>query len=74
MLRAGECILHSRTLKRLFRQNAETSTLQTCAPQNARHARNYSPSRWQNCARAYSRLSFAIKLALILAGHTASHS
>ena len=34
----------------------------------------YSPSRWQNCAHAYSRLSFAIKLALILAGHTASHS
>src|SRR5216110_199148 len=31
--RAGECILHSRTLKRLFRQNAETSTLQACAPQ-----------------------------------------
>src|SRR5436190_12863044 len=31
--RAGECILHLRTLKRLFRQNAETSTLQACAPQ-----------------------------------------
>ena len=35
---------------------------------------SYSPSRWRNCARAYSRLSFAMKLALILAGHTASHS
>src|SRR5213078_93135 len=31
--RAGECILHLRTLKRLFRQNAETSTLEACAPQ-----------------------------------------
>src|SRR6476620_8017169 len=31
--RAGECILHSRTLKRLFRQNAETGTLQACPPQ-----------------------------------------
>ncbi len=43
--RAGECILHSRTLPELnpagesalkessFRQNAETSTLQACAPQ-----------------------------------------
>jgi hypothetical protein len=74
MLRAGECILHSRTLKRPFRQNAETSTLQACAPQIARHARNYSPMRCLNCAHAYSRLSFAMKLALILAGQTASHS
>ena len=37
--RAGECILHSRTFLALqtygssFRQNAETSTLQACAPQ-----------------------------------------
>src|SRR5262245_54027010 len=37
-------------------------------------ARSYSPSRRRNCALAYSRLSFAMKLALILAGHTASHS
>jgi error-prone DNA polymerase len=31
--RAGERILRSRTFKRWFRQNAETSTLQACAPQ-----------------------------------------
>ena len=43
-------------------------------PRLCEHARSYSPSRLQNCARAYSRLSFAMKLALILAGHTASHS
>ena len=47
----------------------------TCAlPKLHEHARSYSPSRWRNCARAYSRLSFAMKLALIFAGHTASHS
>jgi hypothetical protein len=39
--RAGECILHSRTFwdwtvcRCSFRQNAETSTLQACAPQNS---------------------------------------
>src|SRR4030095_1171269 len=37
-------------------------------------ARDQSPRRWRNCARAYSRFSFEIKLALISAGHTASHS
>jgi hypothetical protein len=31
--RAGDDILSSRTL-RLFRQNAETSTLQACAPRS----------------------------------------
>jgi hypothetical protein len=35
-MRAGARILRSRTLKRLFRQNAETSTLQACAPQIVR--------------------------------------
>src|SRR5215211_6110363 len=43
-------------------------------PRVSENARDYSPSRWRNCALAYSRLSFAMKLALILAGHTASHS
>ena len=38
------------------------------------HARAYSPRRRRNCARPYSRLSFEMKLALISAGHTASHS
>jgi error-prone DNA polymerase len=39
--RAGECILHSRTFsasktrRSSFRQNAETSTLKACAPQNS---------------------------------------
>src|SRR5215813_6489793 len=32
---ANSFALHSRTLKRLFRQNAETSTLEVCAPQNS---------------------------------------
>src|SRR5207249_2594009 len=35
---------------------------------------NYSPARVFQLARAYSRFSFAIKLALISAGQTASHS
>src|SRR5262249_46165211 len=75
LLRAGECILHSRTLKRFFRQNAETSTLQACAPQSKQtHAPDYSPRRCPNWARAYSRFNFEMKLALISAGHTASHS
>jgi DNA polymerase III alpha subunit len=43
-------------------------------PRVREHARNYSPRRWRNCAPAYSRFSFAIKLALISAGQTASHS
>jgi hypothetical protein len=61
--------------KRSFRRDAETSTRDACAPQNSRtRAGDYSPKRWRNCARTYSRFSFAIKLALISAGHTASHS
>src|SRR5213592_3639175 len=43
-------------------------------PRVREHMRDYSPKRWRNCARAYSRFNFAIKLALISAGHTASHS
>ena len=35
---------------------------------------NYSPSRLRRSAAPYSRLSFAMKLALISAGQTASHS
>jgi hypothetical protein len=35
---------------------------------------NYSPMDRRNLARAYSRFSFAMKLALISAGQTASHS
>src|SRR5207244_1415751 len=35
--RAGDDILSSRTFSSTFRQNAETSTLQACAPQNAAH-------------------------------------
>ena len=37
-------------------------------------APTYSPALPRNRARAYSRFSFAIKLALISAGQTASHS
>ncbi len=74
-MRAGECILHSRTFEMIVsaetpKQSRETGAL----PRSCKHSRSYSPSRLQNCARAYSRFSFAIKLALILAGHTASHS
>ncbi len=43
-------------------------------PRLCERERSYSPSRRRNCARPYSRLNFAMKLALILAGHTASHS
>src|SRR4030095_11368459 len=43
-------------------------------PRVGEYTRSYWPSFSRNCARAYSRLSFAMKLALILAGHTASHS
>ncbi len=48
-------------------------------PKPARETRglsgkSYSPKRRRNCARPYSRLSFEMKLALISAGHTASHS
>ena len=73
MLHAGECILHSRTFENIVCVTPKPAR-ETRALARATNTRNYSPSRWRNCARAYSRLSFAIKLALILAGHTASHS
>ena len=61
--------------KRTKGKFALASTRDACAPQNSQtRAGDYSPKRWRNCARAYSRFSFAIKLALISAGHTASHS
>jgi len=44
------------------------------SPELREYARDYSPALLRQLARAYSRLSLAIKLALISAGHTASHS
>ena len=44
------------------------------SPELREYARDYSPALLRQLARAYSRLSFAMKLALIDAGQTASHS
>ena len=62
-------------LRKVYDRGTRSPARETRAlPRLCERARSYSPSRWRNCARAYSRLSFAIKLALIFAGHTASHS
>jgi error-prone DNA polymerase len=54
--RAGECILHSRIFCRSsFRQNAETSTLQACAPRN-------SANRAQFLIDAFGRENVFIEL------------
>ena len=74
MLRAGEGILHSRTFKKIVLAECPNQHAVNVRSQSKQNARSYSPSRLLNCACAYSRLSFAMKLALILAGHTASHS
>src|SRR5206468_13046843 len=56
------------------REDSLASARDACAAQLRECTRGYSPKRRRNCARAYSRFSFEIKLALISAGHTASHS
>ena len=44
------------------------------SPECCEHACNYSPALRCSTARAYSRFNFAMKVALISAGQTASHS
>src|SRR5437763_4992810 len=62
-------------LRKVRDRGTRSPARETCVlPRLCEHSRSYSPSRWRNCADAYSRLSFAMKLALIMAGHTASHS
>ena len=59
----------------LVAQRAKRSSIPSCGP--ARAIRSSYSSRLRRMAataRAYSRFSFAMKLALISAGQTASHS
>jgi hypothetical protein len=63
------------TSEDVFGEGAEHRTRGACAPQRSANAtKRYSPTLRFRLAREYSRLSFAIKLALISAGQTASHS
>src|SRR5258708_4178478 len=57
MLRAGECILHSRTLKRPFRQNAEIRSPRRPLPaikSKQTRAKLFAQSLPELCARVFA--------------------
>ena len=55
-------------------QKAKFAIARARSPAREARAQDYSPALRFRVAREYSRFSFAIKLALISAGQTASHS
>ena len=57
-----------------WRENARQRNLRLSRGSSDRGERSYSPIRSRRLAMAYSRFIFAMKLALISAGQTASHS